>query len=145
MKLVYNNIIPFPGFRCINLFGILFVRSKFRGTLTRVVLNHENIHSAQIKDCLYVFYYPLYVLFWLIEVLRPPYNSAYKDNCFEREAQLNETNLNYLRNRKANTGENKKLYDSFFLFAQFVLPIINRISKRHSKLPKHKEHPQFFR
>ena len=26
MKVIYNNIIPFKGFKCINLFGVLFVR-----------------------------------------------------------------------------------------------------------------------
>ena len=24
MKIIYNNIIPFPGFKAINLFGVLF-------------------------------------------------------------------------------------------------------------------------
>ena len=35
-----------------------------------------------------------YVLCWLIEIILPPYNSAYKDICFEGEAQYNEQNLN---------------------------------------------------
>ena len=26
MKIIYNNIIPFKGFKCINLFGVLFAR-----------------------------------------------------------------------------------------------------------------------
>ena len=26
MKIIYNNIIPFKGFKAMNLFGVLFVR-----------------------------------------------------------------------------------------------------------------------
>lgn len=100
MKVIYNNIIPFPGFRCINLFGILFVRKKFKGALTKVDFNHEKIHSAQIRDLCYIFYYPAYLICWLIEILRPPYNSAYRDTWFERETYINEKDLNYLNKRK---------------------------------------------
>jgi len=42
MKIIYNKIIPFQGFKCINLFGILFVRSKL---LKDKDINHEAIHS----------------------------------------------------------------------------------------------------
>jgi len=31
MKIIYNNIIPFKGYKGINLFGVLFVR---KGSLT---------------------------------------------------------------------------------------------------------------
>jgi len=44
MKIIYNNIIPFKGFKAINLFGLIFVRrgSKF-GVIDK---SHEQIHTA---------------------------------------------------------------------------------------------------
>lgn len=41
----------------------------------------------------------LYVLAWFVELVLPPYNSAYKDSPFEREAYLNQNNPEYLANR----------------------------------------------
>lgn len=49
MKIIYNNIIPFKGFLAINLFGVLFVRGTYRD-LSATVLNHEKIHTAQMKE-----------------------------------------------------------------------------------------------
>jgi hypothetical protein len=37
----------------------------------------------------------LYVLAWLVEILLPPYNRAYRDSVFEREAYINEANHDY--------------------------------------------------
>lgn len=83
-----------------NLFGILLVRKEFKGKLTDIDINHEKIHSAQIKELLYIFYYPIYLICWIIEIIRPPYRTAYHDTCFEREAYANEMNLHYMQKRK---------------------------------------------
>ena len=53
MKIIYNNIIPFKGFLAINLFGVLFVRGTYRD-LSATVLNHEKIHTAQMKELWYI-------------------------------------------------------------------------------------------
>ena len=113
-----NKFIPFPNFRAINLFGVLFVRGA--RPLTKVTLNHESIHSAQIAEVmiasvpfallLWLFtnlwlglllfiasYYLWYVIEWLI---RLPKGNAYKNISFEREAYANENNLHYLHDRK---------------------------------------------
>ncbi len=37
----------------------------------------------------------LYVLVWLIEIILPPYNVAYRDSAFEREASMNDEDANY--------------------------------------------------
>lgn len=86
-----------------NLFGVLFVRKNPDGTnpeLSDKTINHEMIHTEQIKDCLWIFYYPIYLILWFLEVLLPPYPSAYKDTCMERECYDNDMNLNYLKTRK---------------------------------------------
>jgi hypothetical protein len=44
MKIIRNNIIPFKGYKAMNLFGILFVRGDTK--LTDIDINHEAIHSA---------------------------------------------------------------------------------------------------
>ena len=66
MKIIYNNIIPFKGFKCINLFGVLFVRKGC--FMSEEDLNHERIHTAQMKEMLYVFFYLWYFVEWLIEL-----------------------------------------------------------------------------
>ena len=40
--IIKNNIIPFGGYKVINLFGLIFTKSD----LTDEDKNHENIHSV---------------------------------------------------------------------------------------------------
>ena len=95
MKIIRNNIIPFPGYKAMNLFGVLFVRGNAK--IDDITLNHEKIHTAQIKEMLYVFFYVWYVIEWLI---RLPKGNAYRNISFEREAYANENYSDYLNERK---------------------------------------------
>ena len=95
MKIIRNNFIPFSGYKAMNLFGVLFVRGNAR--IDGITLNHEKIHTAQIKEMLYVFFYVWYIIEWLI---RLPKGNAYRNISFEREAYNNEKDLRYLDNRK---------------------------------------------
>lgn len=54
MKIIYNNFIPFKGFAAINLFGVLFVREGVK--ITEEMINHKKIHTAQMKEMLYIFF-----------------------------------------------------------------------------------------
>lgn len=95
MKVVYNDWIPFRGYKCINMFGILFVR---RGCyMSERDFNHEAIHTAQMKEMLYVFFYLWYLVEWLIRLLGK--GDAYRNISFEKEAYDNEGDLTYLENR----------------------------------------------
>ena len=40
--------------------------------------------------------FALYVLAWIVEILLPPYDRAYLDTCFEREAKANRDNHDYV-------------------------------------------------
>jgi hypothetical protein len=61
-------------------------------------LNHERIHTAQMKEMLYIFFYLWYFVEWLLEIFH--YGStAYHTNTFEREAFDNDDNLTYLVTR----------------------------------------------
>lgn len=99
MKIVRNNIIPFKGYKAMNLFGVLFVRGNAR--IDDITLNHEAIHTAQMKELLYIFFYLFYVIDWLIGlVAHLDFRRAYRDICFEKEAYENEKDLDYLQKRK---------------------------------------------
>lgn len=99
MKVLYNRLIPFRGFKCINLLGILFVR---RGSvMTATDYNHEAIHTAQMKELLYIPFYILYVLEWLCRLIRQKDGrKAYRAISHEREAYANQGNPDYLKERE---------------------------------------------
>lgn len=96
MRTIYNNLIPFRGFAAINLFGILFVRNGIK--ITDRTINHEEIHSIQMKEMFYIFFYIWYLIEWLIRLFMP--GNAYRNVSFEREAYTNEMNPNYPKERK---------------------------------------------
>lgn len=97
MKIIYNNIIPFKGFAAINLFGILFVRKGVR--VTERMINHETIHTAQIREMLYIFFYLWYITEWFVKLFFYGLK-AYRNISFEREAYKNDNDRNYLSERK---------------------------------------------
>lgn len=107
MKVIYNKFIPFKGFKAINLFGFVFVRKGKR--VFDSTLNHEAIHTAQMKELLYVPFYIAYVGEWLFRLIQSPFirskgvqvkKSAYDRISFEIEAYNHEYNDQYLKTRK---------------------------------------------
>lgn len=98
MKIIINKYLPIgKNFYAINLFGILFAKGKCDAR----IINHEMIHTAQIKELLFIGFYLFYVLEWFVLLLRLRNNNkAYNNISFEREAYSNESNLNYLKTRK---------------------------------------------
>ena len=96
MKIIYNKFIPFKGFLAINLFGVLFVRGT-ADDINERVLNHERIHTAQMKELWYVPFYIIYVLEWAVRLFKK--GNAYRNISFEREAYENEKNMDYLKYR----------------------------------------------
>lgn len=114
MKIIRSKYIPFGRFKAINLFGILFVRGN--SIINERTIRHETIHTAQMKEMLYIFFYIGYGIEWLIRTtsysLRyvsrkirdkvrkwNPY-LAYRRISFEREAYINEDDVIYLEDRK---------------------------------------------
>lgn len=103
-----------------NVLGLLFVREEV--VLDDEILIHEGIHTAQQLEIVAIsamiavalstyhasWWYLLsilampillYVLAWFIAVILPPYDSAYYDSPFEREAFNNEKDPMYLAKR----------------------------------------------
>lgn len=112
MKIIYNNVLPFRGFIAMLTIFTLWVRMDYKGDkrLDAHFFNHEKIHSYQQIEiwvtsivvtfpvCLlsglsfwWILATPaipllVYVLCWIVEIALPPYNSAYRNICFESEA-----------------------------------------------------------
>lgn len=97
MRIIYNQIIPFKGFTAINLFGVMFAREGH--TITPPTINHEKIHTAQMRELGYIFFYILYFLEWLYRLCVDT-KRAYRAISFEQEAYAHQRNCNYLQERK---------------------------------------------
>ena len=95
MKVIYNPIIPFKKFKAINLFGVLFVRQG--SVMSKANMNHEAIHTEQMREMLYVFFYLWYVIEWIVRLFK---GNAYRNISLEREAYSNQNNAAYLIERK---------------------------------------------
>ena len=116
MKIIRNNIIPFTGYKAMNLFGVLFVRGNAR--IDDITLNHEKIHSRQFVELMVLFavatvlirwwlplfsplfFYAWYVIEWLVHLIR--FRStyiAYRRISFEREAYTHQADMGYTNGR----------------------------------------------
>ena len=100
MKMVYNKWIPFKGFFAINLFGTCYIREENKHIkIPKQTLNHEAIHTEQMKELGYIFFYIWYFIEWLIQLCFHG-KDAYYWISFEREAYDNDKNYKYLNKRK---------------------------------------------
>lgn len=122
MKILVNNLIPFPGYAAMNIFGLLFVRKDRQNSVIGTLINHEKIHTEQQKEVTIVgtilaaalwyfiswwsllfilLFYTWYVVEWIVKVFwYGELNIAYHAISFEREAFGNEGDFEYLENRK---------------------------------------------
>lgn len=96
MIIIKNSIIPFKGYKAMNFFGIIFLRKPY--SLSEIDINHEAIHTEQIKELAFIFFYIIYFLEWLVRLFIN--KNAYRNISFEKEAYSNENNLEYLKSRK---------------------------------------------
>jgi hypothetical protein len=98
MRTIVNRFIPFKGFKAINLFGFVFVREGVK--MKPYSYNHEAIHSAQMRELLFVPFYIIYFVEWVYRLIKlRNLQKAYRAISFEREAYANQSNYNYLTNR----------------------------------------------
>lgn len=92
---IRNTLIPFKGFKAINICGLLFIRKEAK--MTEADLNHERIHTAQMKELLFLPFYLIYLIEWLWHMANGKSSlKAYRAISFEREAYANERNPYYL-------------------------------------------------
>ncbi len=103
MKVVVNKLLPPKGFTGVNLFGVLFVRKRYLPRLTERVFRHERIHTAQMVEMLFLFFYVAYFLEWIYWLIRSLFDKGidpYRSISFEREAYVHEYDAEYLKRRK---------------------------------------------
>lgn len=96
MIIIRNRIIPLRGFSAINLFGLLFVHHGVE--VDARLLNHERIHSAQMRELWYIPFYVIYLLEWLWRL--PRQCNAYRQISFEQEAYEHDSDAGYLVRRR---------------------------------------------
>lgn len=83
---------------CINILGTLWARDT--SWLDSKVINHELIHTAQMRELLFIPFYLLYVLEWMYRLVEyRNFDKAYRNISFEREAYANGHDLTYLSRR----------------------------------------------
>ena len=88
------------GVSGMTIFPIIFLRSKELKNDVRII-NHERIHIRQQVEMLVIPFYIIYLIEYLIGRLKyKSHFEAYLNISFEREAFINDGNLDYLRNRK---------------------------------------------
>ncbi|MFR9541395.1 MAG: hypothetical protein SNH27_05025 [Rikenellaceae bacterium] len=95
---VENDLLPFPGYQCINLCGYVL----YNGTLTEVDKNHEKTHTAQMKVLLYIGFYIWYSIEWAYQGVWWIFDKemkAYYYITMEQEAYKYESNSSYLSTR----------------------------------------------
>ena len=100
MKIIYNNIIPFKGYKLINLFGIIFARKE--AIIKDRDINHEKIHTAQMLEMLILPFYLWYLIEFLIRWICNGFKwkQAYRKIWFEQEAYFYQDRQLYLDYRK---------------------------------------------
>jgi hypothetical protein len=96
MLIIYTNIIPLQKLAAVNLFGILLAPKGSK--MNRRTIRHEAIHTAQMNEMLFVFFYVWYFVEWIIRLFGK--GNAYENISLEKEAYQNDHDRNYLKHRK---------------------------------------------
>ena len=124
-KIIFNDTIPFKGYKAMALWPWVFVRNECKERFTAIDSNHEKIHGMQqiethivalILAVLLVavglfswwwvlvsplVYFALYCLEYIIRWICYGFDTreAYRNISFEQEAYMNENDLTYIKNR----------------------------------------------
>ncbi|WP_417289851.1 hypothetical protein [Corallibacter sp.] len=98
MILVSKYIVP-KGYVGITIYPFVFLKYKALKK-DAVLLNHEKIHLKQQLELLIIPFYLLYLIEFFIRLVQyKNMYAAYKNISFEREAYVNEKDLDYLKTR----------------------------------------------
>jgi hypothetical protein len=92
-KFKLNNYIA------ITIYPFIFIHKEYKED--KVIVNHEKIHLKQQVELLWIGFFIWYVVEFLIKLVKyKNWHLAYRNISFEKEAYVNETNLEYIQNRK---------------------------------------------
>jgi len=96
MKIIHNRLLPPKKYDAINLFGLLLCRKGV--SVTTDLIQHERIHTAQMREMFFIGFYLWYVVEWTVRLFRK--GRAYSHIGFEREAYAHMHDPNYLMHRR---------------------------------------------
>jgi beta-lactamase regulating signal transducer with metallopeptidase domain len=100
MIIICQKLLKLLKINGIALFPFILIR-KLEDKENKVLINHEKIHLRQQLEMLMIFFYFFYLIeyyYWLLKLKNS--DQAYRRISFESEAYANESNLNYLKERK---------------------------------------------
>tara|TARA_Y100000815_G_C13320982_1_gene492301 strand:+ start:96 stop:425 length:330 start_codon:yes stop_codon:yes gene_type:complete len=96
--LVSKYLVP-RGYIGLTVFPFMFLKHKtLKGN--SVLINHEKIHLRQQLELLIIPFFMIYILEYVVRLIQ--YRSrqlAYRNISFEREAYINEKDLDYFKKR----------------------------------------------
>lgn len=96
--IVFKYLTP-RGFRGLTFFPFVFLTNK-EDKDNAVFVNHEKIHIRQQLELLVLPFYVWYFTEFLVRLIQYKDRSkAYRNISFEREAYVNEKDLDYLKSR----------------------------------------------
>lgn len=86
MILVKNKWFPFGNYKAINICGIVFYKGD---NLSDKTINHEKIHTKQMIELLFIFFYLWYgIEYLIIRLFHKKQNDVYHDVSFARVGEL---------------------------------------------------------
>ena len=100
---VYCKFLPFKGYLCMTILWWLIIRTEYKdkitlfivGLLVSIILSLTTNYSWWGLLATPAIPLLTYVYSWIIEIILPPYNRAYKDICFEGEARSLESDKDF--------------------------------------------------
>ncbi len=98
--LIFSKFLFPSSFNALAIWPFIILKDKdLRNDI--ILLNHEKIHLRQQLEMLWLGFFIFYMIEFFIKLIiyKKP-KVAYQNLCFEREAYINEQNLNYIRERK---------------------------------------------
>ncbi len=96
MKIIFTKLVPSKKLAAVNLFGIVLAPKDAK--ISQRTMTHEAIHTHQMKEMFFLFFYLWYLVEWLIRLFGK--GNAYHRIAFEREAYRHEHDKLYLKKRK---------------------------------------------
>lgn len=99
MIFISKYLVP-KGYLGMTMYPFMFLKFK-RLKSNLVLINHEKIHLKQQFELFVFLFYLIYSIEFLVRLVQyKRLNLAYRNISFEREAYSNESNLDYLKDRR---------------------------------------------
>ena len=98
MILISKYIVP-NGYTGLAVFPFVFLKYP-ELKIDKTLINHEKIHLRQQLELLIILFYLVYLLEFILRLIQyRNWQKAYRNISFEREAYINQKDLNYLKSR----------------------------------------------